>query len=194
MLAFVWCPVPEIYGALKAMKTGAAFKPDGLMAEFYQKYWDVVGASLCAVVRKLFVFGDLPASLRAGWILLLPKDGDDMAYPCFWHPIILLNENAKLITAILAFRLRTPFPDLFHSLQVCSVPERSLASLASLTRNMLGYTFTRQAPGILVSLDQAKAFNRVKHPYLFQVLKAFGFSPTTVDLFRDLYSNLQSSL
>lgn len=81
--------VPEIYGALKAMKTGVALRPAGLTAEFYRTYWDAVGLPLCAVVREFFMSDGLPSSLRAGRIILLPKDGGDRADTRSWRPINL---------------------------------------------------------------------------------------------------------
>ncbi|XP_042142950.1 uncharacterized protein LOC121833600 [Ixodes scapularis] len=50
------------------------------------------------------------------------------------------------------------------------------------------------ANGLLVSLDQAKAFDRVEHQYLLGVLDGFGFSSESAQLFAALYSDLRSDL
>lgn len=56
------------------------------------------------------------------------------------------------------------------------------------------YTINRRAQGILVSLDQEKAFDIIEHEYIFRVLNAFGFPQDFVNLIKELYNNLESTL
>ncbi|KAM7291862.1 hypothetical protein ISCGN_028433 [Ixodes scapularis] len=71
---------------------------------------------------------------------------------------------------------------------------RSVHTLSSLTRDVLQYTNSRCARGLIASLDQAKALDRVEHPFLFATLDAFGFPPEGVRLFEVLCAGMKSDL
>ena len=51
---------------------------------------------------------------------------------------------------------------------------RALLSLR-LIKSVFDYAVNKDIPCALVSFDQAKAFDRVSHDYMFAVLRAFGF-------------------
>ncbi|KAH7973300.1 hypothetical protein HPB52_023365 [Rhipicephalus sanguineus] len=61
-------------------------------------------------------------------------------------------------------------------------------------RDIFEYTTSRGLSGAFLSLDQAKAFDRVKHRYLFEVVKEFGFSANSVRLVELLYEDLTCSI
>ena len=44
-------------------------------------------------------------------------------------------------------------------------------------------------PSWLLFLDQQKTFDRVKHGYMIDALKAFRFSPTFYNIIQELYSD-----
>lgn len=46
----------------------------------------------------------------------------------------------------------------------------------------------------LISIDQEKAFDRVEHGYLWDVLKGFGFNKVFIDKLRVLYCDVESLL
>lgn len=43
-------------------------------------------------------------------------------------------------------------------------------------------------------LDQEKAFDRVEHQYLWNTLKAFGFSSGFIAMIKTIYSDIESVL
>ncbi|KAM7310345.1 hypothetical protein ISCGN_007253 [Ixodes scapularis] len=184
----------ELGNVLKRIKNGSAPGPDGLPAEFYRTFWHILGNFFTAVVRAYFEDLLLPPSFRPGRIVLIPKEGGDHADPGAWRPITLLNSDYKLLAATLASRLQAFLPELVNPRQTCSVSGRSIHTLTTLTRDIREFTRSRRANGILVSLDQAKAFDRVEHQYLLGVLDGFGFSSESAQLFAALYSDLRSDL
>ena len=61
--------------------------------------------------------------------------------------------------------------------QTCSVPGRSISSNLFLLCDMLDYIAHTNERGILISLDQEKAFDWVNRSFLINLLLYFGFDP-----------------
>lgn len=61
-------------------------------------------------------------------------------------------------------------------------------------RNILYYVQSHAPNGCLLSLDQAKAFHHVAHPYLFHVLSVYDFPRTLTGFIQRLYNNHPSSI
>ena len=66
---------------------------------------------------------------------------------------------------------------IVHQDQTCSGPGRSIFSNLQLVRHVLDMIDKTNDTGILVTLDQEKAFDRVDHEFLMRVLSKFGFGP-----------------
>ena len=61
---------------------------------------------------------------------------------------------------------------------MCGVVGRSIFSNLSLLCDVLDMIDKTNKPGILVSLDQEEAFDRVDHNFMMRVLLKFGFGPS----------------
>ncbi|KAH7963791.1 hypothetical protein HPB52_022901 [Rhipicephalus sanguineus] len=81
-------------------------------------------------------------------------------------------------------------PIIISPCQSCAVPGRSTFANLMVTRDVFEYATLKRLSGAFPSLSQAKAFHRVKHAYLLQVLREFGFPANFVDLVGLLYKNL----
>ena len=71
--------------------------------------------------------------------------------------------------------------------QTCSVPGRSISSSLALLRDTLDFIERTGETGILVSLDQEKALDRVNRSFLINLLQHFGFGPSFCSWIFTLY-------
>ena len=85
---------------------------DGFYALFYQNQWSVVGRSLCSMVRK----GCLSNEINSTGIVLIPKveHPKSLSQLC---PISLCNVRYKIITKVVANRLKSIMPKLIGPMQ-----------------------------------------------------------------------------
>ena len=82
---------------------------DGIAKEFYIKFWDIVKEPPCASIQQSFIVGELSISQKQVIIKLIEKKDRDKRFIKNWRPISLLNVNMKLISKVLASRLKILF-------------------------------------------------------------------------------------
>ena len=104
-----------------------------------------------------------------------------------WRPISLLNVDYKICSRALSLRLSKVLDTIVDPDQTCSVPGRSISSNLVLLRDTLEYIERTDETGILVSLDQEKAFDRVDRVFLMNLLRHFGFRPSFCNWISTLY-------
>ena len=94
-----------------------------------------------------------------------------------WRPISLLNVDYKICSRALSLRLSKVLDTIVDPDQTCSVPGRSISSNLVLLRDTLEYIERTDETGILVSLDQEKAFDRVDRVFSDESLASFWLPP-----------------
>ena len=109
-----------------------------------------------------------------------------------WRPISLLNYDYKIITKVLTSRLRDILPNINHPNQKCGIKGRSIYDGAALIRDIIDYVNYKNLPGLIISLDQTKAYDRVEWNFLFKVVEHFNFGPNFINMIKTCYTNIES--
>ena len=156
--------------AIAAMKNGKTPGLDGLPAEFYKKYFYLIGHEFINMINLCFLMGLLTPSQRKGLITLLCKDYKFHYLLTNWRPISLLCVDYKIVTKCLSLRLKKVLPFIVHPDQTCSIEGRSIADNVHLLRNCFDFVEQKNLKCAFLNLDQAKAFDRVSITYLLQTL------------------------
>jgi len=182
----------ECWNAIKGMKPFKTPGSDGLPKEFYQRFFRLFGNDFVDVINQAFEDGQLSPSQRLGYITLICKDKDHADQLGNWRPVSLLNVDYKIVSKSLSNRLCNVIGDVVMCDQTCAIPGRSAQDNIHLLRNLIDYCNNLNLPCFLVSYDQAKAFDRVSHEYLFMVLKVLGFGDNFIQWVKLLYTNIGS--
>lgn len=163
----------ELTAAVAQMASGKSSGLDGLPADFLKHFWNLLGHDFLDVFNESFKNGTLPASCLRAVISLLPKKGD-LTLLKNWRPVALLCTDYKIISKILANRLKVFMDQIIGSDQSYCVPGRSILDNLFLMRDIFDVCKMHGLNVGLISIDQEKAFDRVDHNFLFAVLRAFG--------------------
>ena len=182
----------EIRKVLKEVQKGKSPGRDGIPYEFYCTFQEELCDVMASVFNTCLRRGLLSQSQREAVISLIPKDGD-LRLLKYWRPISLMNCDAKILSKILANRLKSVMPDLVDPQQVCGVPGRKIQHHTLLIREMIAYAGRKDRPLYIISLDQEKAFDRVNWEFMFKILLKLGLPDRFVEYVRVLYSDVKSA-
>ncbi|CAH2245526.1 Hypothetical predicted protein [Pelobates cultripes] len=101
--------------------------PDGLTAEFYQQFCDLLAPHLTEVFNESLAQGLLPPSMRTSALILLSKPNVlDTADVGNWRPISLLNVDRKVLAKILMKRVQGLARRVLSTSQYCSIEGRTV--------------------------------------------------------------------
>ena len=168
--------VAEGTEALRRANRNKSPGADGLSVVFYSHFWDSLGEVLVAVFNQGLQNEELPNSMRASITRLVHKK-DDKRNLKNWRPISLLNVDYKICSKAVSIRLPKVLGSIVDPDQTCSIPGRTIFSNLALLRDTLAFIERKNETGILLSLDQEKAFDRVDRSFLSNLLQHFGFGP-----------------
>ena len=185
----------EIKAALEGMENNKSPGPDGLTKELYAKFFDTLGPWLVKVIQYIFDRTELTDTMKLSYITLICKNEDAPHLCKNYRPISLLNVDYKIITKVLSNRLRNVMPSIIHSDQTCSVKDRSIQDNNHYLRDIINEMNAENlSGGLVLSLDQEKAFDRIDHRYLLNLMLKFGFGPKFCRWISILYNDIQSSV
>ena len=89
-------------------------------------------------------------------------------------------------------RIKKVIAKLVHCHQIVHVNNRCIGESNHLISDILQYTDENEIEAILFSADFEKAFDSIEHPFLFAVLKFFGFGADFIQWIRTFVNNAES--
>lgn len=180
----------EIGEAITQLNAGKSPGLDGLTSEFYKRFRSQLVPILKNVYDDVFRNQGLCESMKVGMIKLVYKMKGSRALLKNYRPITMLNTDFKILAKILANRLNAVLPDVIGTTQAYAVQGRDIADILCSVRDTVMYMEDVGEGGFLVSVDLEKAFDRVEHTYLLDVVNEFGFGDTFKTWLRIIYSDL----
>jgi retron-type reverse transcriptase len=106
-----------------------------------------------------------------------------------YKPITLLNTDYKILTKALALQLMDNIEPMIHPDQAGFIPNRSITDQIRLASTILSYTEVTEENGAIVALDQEKAYDKVRHDYLWATLDKFNIPPIFTKTVKALYKH-----
>ena len=181
----------ECFNVLKEMKCNKSPGNDGFTVEFYITFWPALGGILVEALNEAYERGELSPSQKQGVITLLEKEGKDALHIKNYRPITLLNVDYKILSKVLAKRIKEVLSEVIHHDQVGYIKNRNIGEAVRLIDDILFHSLN-QTNGFLVTVDFEKAFDSVSHDFLFRVMKLFGFGNMFCSWVKLLYTGISS--
>jgi hypothetical protein len=163
----------DVLHALKSSKNGTSTGINGLPYELWKVLSDKYEADTKAdrpsfnIIKALTrVFNDIEeygvvstTNFAEGWMCPLYKK-KDKRHIANYRPITILNSDYKIFTKALAVKLAKVVPKIIHENQAGFIQGRSIFDQVKLTKLVVDYAEAVDENGVIVSLDQEKAYDK----------------------------------
>ncbi|KAJ2920244.1 hypothetical protein MD484_g3, partial [Candolleomyces efflorescens] len=201
----------EIYEALISMPNGKASGLDGIPTELWKnlatahKKASSSGAKeedlppdlnhlLHIVYNDIETHGISPTSNFAeGWMCPIYKKKDKTEIANY-RPITVLNADYKIFTKALTIKLAPVALKIIHPNQAGFLKGRRIDDHTELIKLMIKWCEAEDENGLLVLLDQEKAYDKITHNFLNKTLQAFEIPDRFRRSVMGLYEHAQTSI
>lgn len=154
----------EVKEALFQMHPDKSPGPDGMTPEFFQKHWAIVGTDVVSMVKEFFEQGKIRTNLNETNVVLIPKKKSPVTMGDL-RPISLCNVLAKVITKVLANRMKEVLEICISNNQSAFIPGRLISDNILISYEVMHY-LKRKRMGkegcMALKLDMSKAYDRVE--------------------------------
>lgn len=173
----------EIREAVFSMGALKAPGLDGLHPIFYQANWEIVGPSVCRLVREAFSNPEKIQEVNDTAIVLIPKVDAPTSMSQF-RPISLYNVVYKVVTKVLASRLKWFMPQLVAPNQCSFIPGHHSFDNIVVAQEIFHTMRKRKGKKgmVAVKIDLEKAYDRLSWEFLKETLGEIGLKEHLIKL------------
>ncbi|KAL9686789.1 hypothetical protein QQ045_031182 [Rhodiola kirilowii] len=165
----------EVVSVLKKMSTNTATGPDGFSVEFFKASKNMCGKDILELVRQFFRDGRMPKGITSTYLALILKVNNPNA-PYEYKPISCCNIIYKIISSILASRLRLILPRIIGESQSAFITGRNIVDNISLAQEVMSSYSRKNISGrcaIKVDIDDVLIFAKANRSSILAVKKAW---------------------
>jgi hypothetical protein len=178
----------EVDQALKDTPKCKAPGPDGFTSDFFHHCWPMIRHEVWEILEDSQASGQILKALNSTFLALIPKEGQAQ-HPQQYRPIALCNIIYKLLTKVIASRLKPILPTIISPEQSGYVEGRQIMDSVILAHEVIHSLQKSKTPGMLLKLDISKAFDKLNWDYMRAMLIAFGFDQSWVTWIMNLTSS-----
>ena len=120
------------------------------------------------------------------------KKGNDRSLLDNWRPISLVNVDAKIMSKVIATRIKKVLPDIIHRNQTGFVEGRYIGEKVRSIFDIMDFSLKENVPGLLIFIDFQKAFDSIEWNFLLSCLEAFNFGTDFIWWLRTFYKSIKS--
>ncbi len=166
---------------------------DGFSYRFIRNFWEIYRYPLFSVATEGLEQNSLPSFFKTAIIKLIPKKGDASKIKN-WRPISLLSNFYKIISRVINTRLQKIVDRVMSRAQKGFTKSRQIQEVIINVMETMDYCSKNGIKGVIVSIDQAKAFDSVSHDYMLKVYKFFGFGDRIIRWLSSIGTNRNAAV
>lgn len=164
----------EVKNAVMDSDGDKAPGPDGFTLAFFKENWSLVEDDVMALFDEFHSSGKFVRSMNSTFICLIPKKKGAENISDF-RPISLVSSTYKIVSKVLAERLRTVMGSLVSPFQHAFVGGRQSFDAALIANEVVDTCVRRGDDGVICKLDMEKAYDHFSWECLLEIMGRMGF-------------------
>ena len=164
----------EVSEVINEMQNGKAPGPDGFNVDLFKASWKTVKQDILDVMEDSRRSKTVLKALSASFIALIPKQEKVMT-PDKFRPITLCNVVYKIISKVVAHRLKPFLPTLVSEEQASYVEGRQILNKIIQVHKVVHSLKSNKQVGMIMQLHLVKAYDKLSWSYIRAVLSDYGF-------------------
>jgi exonuclease III len=149
--------------------------PDGFNLNFFKACWCIVKHDVLAFLNEFHVNAILPKGMTASFLTLVPKK--DHPQDLFdYRPICLIGSMYKILSKLLANRLKRVLGKLISICQSAFLPQRQILDGVVVLNELIDLTKRRKDECFLFKVDFERAYDTVSWLFLERMMVKMGFA------------------
>ena len=181
----------EIKNAIKSMALGKTPGADGFQVNFFVVFFQRIKKFLFEAYQFALNEGCLHQTARMGIISLILKKDRDLKHLKNWRPIVLLLTEYKILSKVIANRMKSVLKSLIHQDQTGFMKNRQISDNLRKLLDAMDIAEQKQIPLVLISVDFLKAFDMVEYNAIYKVMEWYNFGPKMINYVRVLFTSFR---
>ena len=182
----------ELTNYVKKSKNNAAPGSTGFTNEFYKFFWRDLKIFVLNFINYGFENGMLSISQRLGIITLIPKGDKDKTFLKNWRPLTLLNSIYKMVSGVIAERMKPVLDSIIHGDQKGFVSGRYIGEAIRTTYDIMQWAKQNNKVGVILAIDFEKAYDSISFSFIEKCLRFFNFGESIIGWISMLLKNFSS--
>ncbi|XP_019435175.1 PREDICTED: uncharacterized protein LOC109341686 [Lupinus angustifolius] len=165
----------EIKGAVWSCEADKSPSPDGFNFGFFRHFWETIKQDITVFVKEFQVRGKLPKGLNASFIALILKIHSPNRIQDY-RPISLVGSLYKILSKVLAGKLKKVLPSLISSTQSAFLSDKNILDGPVVLNEAIHSAEKLKSGCIIFKVDFEKAYDSVRWEFLDYMLRRMDFS------------------
>jgi len=148
--------------------------PDGFNFNFIKKSWDFLKEEVLALMGLFHETGHIPKGCNVSFLALIPKVKNPV-YLDQYRPISLVGAIYKIISKVLAGRIKKVLPSVIDDYQSAFLKDRGILDSVLMANEVVEDLRKGGRSGLCLKVDFEKAYDSVWWEFLYDMLHKLGF-------------------
>ncbi|GAU39170.1 hypothetical protein TSUD_372700 [Trifolium subterraneum] len=149
--------------------------PDGFNLNFFKACWYIVKNNVMAFLREFHEHAILPKAVTASFLTLAPKK-DHPHVLFYYRPICLIGSLYKIISKLLANRLKWVLGKVISNCQSAFLPQRQILDGVVVLNEIIDLAKRSKDECLLFKVDFERAYDTVNWGFLGRMMVKMGFT------------------
>ncbi|PNX89254.1 cysteine-rich receptor-like protein kinase, partial [Trifolium pratense] len=149
--------------------------PDGFNFNFLKTCWEILKGDIMEFLSEFHDSASLPKAITASFLALIPKKDHPQCLTDY-RPICLVSSMYKILSKVLAARLKKVMGKLISDVQSAFLPNRHILDGVLVVNELIDLAKRRKDKCLMFKVDFERAYDTVNWNFLEYMMTRMGFA------------------